>query len=69
MLVRDGLKMVPARSHKPFYAGSNLAPATNKHGLVDQHRIRAGVALRHQSNAHVHAWFGSSNRSMMSAGI
>lgn len=36
MLMRDGLEMVPARSHKPFYAGSSPAPATNKHGLVDQ---------------------------------
>ena len=36
MLMRDGLEMVPARSHKPFYAGLNPAPATNKYGLVDQ---------------------------------
>lgn len=36
MLMRDGLEMVPARSHKPFYAGLNSAPTTNKYGLVDQ---------------------------------
>ena len=29
MLMRDGLEMVPARSHKPYHEGSNPSPATN----------------------------------------
>lgn len=29
MLMRDGLEMVPARSHKPYHGGSNPPPATN----------------------------------------
>lgn len=29
MLMRDGLEIVPARSHKPYHGGSNPPPATN----------------------------------------
>ncbi len=29
LLLRDGLEMVPARSHKPYHGGSNPPPATN----------------------------------------
>lgn len=29
MLMRGGLEMVPARSHKPYHGGSNPPPATN----------------------------------------
>lgn len=28
MLMRDGLEVVPARSHKPYHGGSNPSPAT-----------------------------------------
>ena len=28
-ILRDGLEMVPARSHKPNHTGSNPVPATN----------------------------------------
>lgn len=43
-LLRDRLEMVPARSHKPFYAGSSPAPATMP--LVRRFVVKTHVNLR-----------------------
>ena len=36
-ILRDGLEMVPARSHKPDYTGSNPVPATNCPEMIYGH--------------------------------
>lgn len=41
MLMRGGLEMVPARSHKPYHGGSNPPPATKR--LLD---LRLGETER-----------------------